>query len=688
MYNGTLITGTAMTTNQADLQFLSGGGTMGRQIAETDWARHPMGPAYEWTPACRTALSMVLNSGFPSYILWGPEYFVFYNDAYIPILGDKIEFGQGCPLSELWSEIRDEACQIADIAFGGEATFFKDRAFLLERSGHPQQAYFTFSFSPIRDGDGAVVGVLCTIVETTDRMLSMRQLQDSEDRLQLSLDASGNIGTWSWYPQTNTTIVDERFARLFQVDAALAQSGTELERFTNMIHPDDRERVMSAISHSITTGDVYEIDYRIPQLSGQLVWVTAKGKMFEGVDGIKRFAGVAVDITEQRKKQDELARLASELTTANSRQTEFIATLAHELRNPLAPILTGLELLRLDASNPQTLERVRGMMERQVTQLTRLIDDLLDISRINNGKVELQRERMDIGLAIAAAAETSLPHIELARHRLIRRLPGEVLTVYADPTRLEQILSNILTNAAKYTPDGGQIELRAWRDGAHAVVSITDSGIGIPESSISGIFDMFSQVHANSPRAQGGLGIGLALVKRLVELHGGTVSAASQGHGQGATFAIRLPLAGTDNNTCHAVERVPVHASPELGSYRILVADDNVDAAETLASILRIQGHFVDVAADGDHALRLAHAIVPDVAFLDIGMPRRDGHSVALEIRLAPELKKTLLVALTGWGSATDRALSNDAGFDHHLTKPVSMGEINKIMRSLHERER
>jgi PAS domain S-box-containing protein len=667
-----------MEENRADLEFLSGGGEAGRRIADADWSGHPMGPVSGWTAACRTALSMVFNSGFPSYLLWGPEFFVFYNDAYAPILGRKLDLGQGRPLAELWSEIGDEACRIADAAFRGTPAFFKDRLFTLERFGQPQQAYFTFSYSPFRDGAGVVVGVLCVIVETTDAVLSMARLRESEDRLQLSLDASGNIGTWSWYPETNATYVDERFARLFQVDAALAQSGTQLERFTNMIHPDDRERVVAAIGHAIATGELYEIDYRIPQLSGQIIWVTAKGKLFVDIDsGLKRFAGVAVDITEQRKKQDELLRMTADLASAHSRQTEFLATLAHELRNPLAPIRSGLELMRMGSASPQSVDRLRGMMERQVNQLTHLIDDLMDIARINNGKVGLHKETMDLRAAIAVATETSLPHIEGAGHQLLTWLPDQPLPVDGDPTRLAQVFSNILTNAAKYTPAGGRIEIRAWREARQGVVSIADNGIGIPEAALAGVFDLFSQVNGDIARSQGGLGIGLSLVKRLVELHGGRVEVDSAGAGEGSVFTIRLPL----TDAVPAAGPKPCPAKPPVEQrYRILVADDNDDAAETLAALLGVHGHAVHVAGDGEQALLVARDVLPEIAFLDIGMPGKDGHAVAREMRADPLLESTVLVALTGWGAAADRVLSGAAGFDHHLTKPVSIEDVEAIL--------
>jgi signal transduction histidine kinase len=517
---------------------------MGRSIAEHDWSHHPLGGISGWPSLLRTALSMVLSSGFPSYIVWGKEHFVFYNDAYIPILGNKVAMGQGLPLGELWSEIREEACAIADRALSGENTYFQDRPFVLERHGHPEQTYFTFSFSPIRDEIGRVEGVLCMIFETTEKILALARSQESEDRLQLSLDASGSIGTWSYEPDTNRTIVDARFARLFQVDAALAQSGTQLERFTNMIHPDDRERVLAAIADAIKTGETYDIEYRIPQLSGKIVWVNAKGRMFEDAQTAKRrFAGVAVDVTDRKKADEKLHRLAADLAEMNQRKTEFLATLAHELRNPLAPMRTGLELMRINQTSTDTLTMVRDMMGRQLDQMTNLIDDLMDMSRINSGKVQLKPEKLDLKSVIASAVETCLPQIEKAQHELVMRLPDKVLQIEADATRMTQVLGNILTNAAKYTPPGGRIDLAVQEDAGSAVISVRDNGIGIPLESLPTVFDMFSQVGRNMEHSQGGLGIGLSLVRQLVELQGGFVTAASPGVGLGSTFTIRLPLA-------------------------------------------------------------------------------------------------------------------------------------------------
>jgi signal transduction histidine kinase len=535
----------ALNEQHVTSHFLSSAGVTGRNIADHDWSRHPLGPIGAWPSLLRTMLSTILSSGFPSYIIWGEEQFVFYNDAYMPILGEKLAMGQGVPLGELWSEIRDEACAIAEQALRGENAYFEDRPFAIERYGRPESAYFTFSYSPIRDQSGCVGGVLCMIFETTDKVLALMRSKESEDRLQLSLDASGNIGTWSVEPETSHTTVDARFARLFQVDAALAQTGTLLERFTNMIHPGDRERVLAAIAQSIDAGDTYDIEYRIPQLSGKDVWVNARGKMFENEIGKKRFAGVAVDITERKKIDDELRRLAADLTESNQRKTEFLATLAHELRNPLAPMRTGLELMRIGHANPETLTRVRDMMGRQLNLMTSLIDDLMDISRINSGKVVLEREKLELKSVIASAVETCLPTIEKSQHELVMHLPEDSLRIDVDARRLTQVLCNLLTNAAKYTPPGGRIEISAQGDDDSVEISVKDNGSGIPTEALSTVFDMFHQVGRNMQNSQGGLGIGLSLVRRLVELHGGSVTASSAGAGQGSTFTLRLPLTST-----------------------------------------------------------------------------------------------------------------------------------------------
>ncbi|MDI3287148.1 GAF domain-containing protein [Polyangium sp. 15x6] len=374
----------------------------------------------------------------------------------------------------------------------------------------------------------------------------------------------------------------------------------------------------------------------------------------------------------------ENARLYDELRDQDRRKDEFLATLAHELRNPLAPIRTGLTLLQMARDEAQA-RRIREMMERQVGHMVRMVDDLLDVSRITRGKVELRKERVELGAVLESALETSRPLIEAAGHVLSVSLPTEPLFLSADPTRLSQILANLLNNAAKYTPAGGRIHVAAAREGAHVVVRVEDTGVGIPAEMLPKVFDMFTQVGRSIERAQGGLGIGLTLVRRLVELHGGTVEAASDGPSRGSIFTVRLPLGAAEE----AKAVGPSGDAPAKGavsSLKVLVVDDNVDGAESLAELLQLTGHTTEVAHTGPSALVAARAFEPDVVFLDIGLPGMTGYEVAQRLRAEDELGRVVLVALTGWGTEEDRRQAREAGFDYHLTKPVDLQEVQRIV--------
>ena len=396
-----------------------------------------------------------------------------------------------------------------------------------------------------------------------------------------------------------------------------------------------------------------------------------------GTPAEHRVAVLFMDITERRRGEEELRRLAADLAEANRLKTEFLATLAHELRNPLAPIRSGIQLLRHGGADPAASARVHAIMDRQLDQLVHLVDDLLDVARVTRGQVELRRAWIDLGELLRAAADTSAPLIEAARHRFSLRLPPQPVTLYADPTRLTQVVSNLLNNAARYTPPGGAIELAAECQGQELAISVRDNGIGIPADSLERVFQMFTQVGANGSQGSlGGLGIGLSLVRSLVELHGGSVAAASPGSGAGSVFTVRLPLAGpqADGPGGKAADdpvRLPVFAA-----LRILVVDDNRDAADTLAALLAAMGHTTATAHDGDAALRTLAAFAPAVVFLDLGMPGMSGYDVAAEIRKDPRNDGLRLVALTGWGGPADRERSARAGFDLHLTKPATLDTI------------
>jgi PAS domain S-box-containing protein len=437
----------------------------------------------------------------------------------------------------------------------------------------------------------------------------------------------------------------------------------------------------------------WEGELRLAQPDGrEPIPVYFKGFAVRDADGHNiGLATITRDITQQKRAEDELRRVAADLSEADHRKSEFLATLAHELRNPLAPIRTGLDLLRMSSRTAEQDEtaasaaRLHGMMDRQLGHLIHLVDDLLDIARITRGKIELKKEPVLLRNIVATAVETSTALIEAHRHQLTVELPPEPLEVEADVTRMVQVLSNLLNNAAKYTPAGGRVQLSVRREDGQAVIAVSDSGIGIPPDAIGSVFEMFTQVRGSLDRAQGGLGIGLSLVRRLVELHGGRVSAYSAGRGQGSTFTVRLPLRpGTPHALAPAgeakEEQHPQRARSRPGSLRVLVVDDNLDAAESLVALLEVLGHETRAAHDGVEGLEAAREFLPDLVLLDIGLPGMSGYEVARAIRRTPALRQVVLIALTGWGAQSDQQQSHEAGFDQHLTKPVSLEALEQAL--------
>ncbi|MBQ5941060.1 ATP-binding protein [Massilia sp. AB1] len=401
----------------------------------------------------------------------------------------------------------------------------------------------------------------------------------------------------------------------------------------------------------------------------------------------RRVAVLFSDITERRRSEDALRKMASDLSEANRLKTEFLATLAHELRNPLAPIRSGLQFIRRAPGDAQAVTRVHDIMERQLSHLVHLVDDLLDVARITRGQVELKREPVDLATVLSSAVETSMPQIEAARHYLDVRMPNEALLLDADPTRLTQVISNLLNNAARYTPRGGRIVLAAERDGGQAVIAVSDNGIGIAPDKLEDVFKMFTQVGQGQQPGAGGLGIGLSLVRSLVELHGGSVRAASDGTNAGSVFTVRLPLHASQQG--HPPPQEPAQAANDApggmeagagAGLSVLVVDDNRDAAETLSALLNLLGHSAPVANDGHQALRMLPGLRPQVVFLDLGMPGMSGYEVASAIRTEPAYAGIKLVALTGWGGEADRARTAAAGFDLHLTKPATLEAIQEVL--------
>ena len=390
----------------------------------------------------------------------------------------------------------------------------------------------------------------------------------------------------------------------------------------------------------------------------------------------------------------ERARAELALKEADRHKDEFLAMLAHELRNPLAPIYNAVQLMRRKPIEDPQLSWSRDVIERQIAHLSRLVDDLLDVSRITRGKINLSKEPYEITNLIARAVETTHPMFAERAHDLTVDVPAEPLKVFGDPTRLTQALGNVLSNAAKYTERGGRIAIAVRRDGAEVTIRVTDSGEGIPANLLPVIFNLFTQLDRTSGHAQGGLGIGLALVRRLVEMHGGSVTAHSDGVGKGSEFVIRLPVhsdalaspEASNGSLVHQVSDSAPATPPEASDpvkRRILLADDNNDALESLATLLQLGGHDVVTASNGALALEGAERHRPEVVLLDIGMPVLDGYEVARRIRAQPWGRSVTLVALTGWGQDSDRRRSRDAGFDSHLVKPLDMDKLAELLQSL-----
>jgi signal transduction histidine kinase/CheY-like chemotaxis protein len=398
-----------------------------------------------------------------------------------------------------------------------------------------------------------------------------------------------------------------------------------------------------------------------------------------------QLAGFACQVAriavERTRADEELRRRADALRDSDRRKDEFLATLAHELRNPLAPIRNAVQVSRSPQATDADLDVSRDIAERQVQIMTRLLDDLLDVSRISRGELHVRKELLSLDGVISSAVETTRPSIEAGRHQLDVELPAEPVQLYGDPVRLAQIFSNLLNNAAKFTPEGGHIRLVAVRDRETAVVSVHDDGIGIDPSIRPHLFEMFSQAVQGFDRPQAGLGIGLSLVRTLVDLHGGTVECSSAGPGKGSTFTVRLPIAHARAGRPEA-GREPA-PGPTDRKKRVLVVDDLPDGADSMAMMLRLSGHAVRVAYDGETALAAAAAWRPSVVLLDIGMPGMSGYEVCQQLRETPWGRDLKIVALTGWSQDDDRRRSRDAGFDHHLIKPVEPRALHELLEAL-----
>jgi PAS domain S-box-containing protein len=534
------------------------------------------------------------------------------------------------------------------------------------------ERYVRIEYIPERDPQGRVCGVVGVIVDLTERRRAEDALRESEARL-ATLTAALPALLFSTTADGRIDYVNDRFFEYSGIerDTPLAPA------WQRIVHPEDLPRVLASWDESVRSGRDLNIECRLQRADGVFRWF--KGYATQLCDerrGVCKWLGVALDIHDQKKAE-------AELQDANRRKNEFLAMLAHELRNPLAPIRNSAHILQMLSVGEPRLKTTTEMIGRQVNHMARLIDDLLDVARITQGKITLRRAPLELAPLLYNAVEAVRPFIDARGQELRIEAPPEPLYLEADATRLTQVVSNLLSNASKYTDAGGRIALSAKADGDEVVVCVSDNGIGIAPELMPHLFDPFTQSDRSLDRSQGGLGIGLSLVKRLVEMHGGRVDPKSAGLGQGSSFTVRLPALPAERMPRHLAQQPLPGAPPSATPLRVLVVDDNVDAEQSVSLLMRLEGHEVRAAHDGLEAVREAAAFRPDVVLLDIGLPGMTGYEVARRLREMPQARDAALVAVTGYGQAEDRQQALDAGFQHHLVKPVEPSALIQLIEGL-----
>ena len=548
------------------------------------------------------------------------------------------------------------------------------------------RVWIDFQLAPLRDSEGEITHLIPSGLDISRRREAERTLRASEERYRTlfnSMDESYCVIEVLF--DENDQANDYRFLEInpaFEKHTGLTGATGQTMR---TLVPALETRWFEIYGQVVKTGEpVRFVDE-----------AKAMGRWFDvyafrlGEAGSHKVAILSNDISERKRteaalneSEESLRQLAAELSEASNRKDEFLAMLAHELRNPLAPIRNGLQLMKLSEGQKEPIQQARAMMERQLTQLVRLIDDLMDVSRIRLGKLELRKERLQLAMVLSSAVETSRPLIEQMGHELIFTPPDSSVMVNADMTRLAQVFLNLLNNAAKYSERGSHIQVQVMLEEYEVLVTVSDTGIGIAADHLPHIFDMFTQVDGSLEKSQGGLGIGLTLVQRLVVMHGGSIEAKSEGPGKGSAFVVRLPLVMESSPAYSAGAEVePTESNLSL---RILIVDDNRDGADSLSEMLNLMGNDTRTAYDGQQGVELAEQYRPEVILLDIGMPKLNGYEACRLIRAKPWGKDIVLIAVTGWGQDKDRYRTHEAGFDHHLVKPVDPQSLMSILAHLH----
>jgi PAS domain S-box-containing protein len=611
--------------------------------------------------------------GFIAVVTGENNVFDMVNEAYYQLVGHRDLIGK--PLLEALPEMRGQGFEelLAEVRRSGKPFVGRDvKAQLQRAAGAPVvEAWIDVLYQPMFDKNGVVTGIFAQGHDVSESHAAQLAERESAERLADGMVAARMV-VWDW------DIATRAIGFSANADLLLGVGDGNLDAIAAAVPPEDAVRLAAARERAIVDRTGYQVIVRfVRPTDGRTIWIDVRGKVRCDADGTPRSVrGVTLDVTERIQAEEDLR-------DAHRRKDEFLAMLAHELRNPLAPISSAAQLLnRLQPDNTR-LQHATDIIVRQVEHITGLVDDLIDVSRVTRGLIPTEKEPCDIAVIIQQALEQVRPVIDARGHRLAVSLPEPKAFIDGDPKRLVQVLANLLSNAAKYTPDGGNIALVAGVVDAMVSVTVSDDGIGISAALLPRVFDLFTQGERSADRAQGGLGVGLAVVKSLVELHGGRVEAASAGAGMGSEFTLVLPLlhrgAGTGDE---AGEAAVVAAAQPASALRLLVVDDNDDAAMMLSMLLESVGYDVS-SENGAHAgLDRALAERPDVCLLDIGLPEMDGYELARRLRAAPELAHTTLIAITGYGQLEDRQKAFAAGFDHHLVKPVNTAQLTALLRA------
>ena len=653
------------------------GRTMAAVINAYDWTNHPLGEIAKWPLALRNFVSTMLASRFPMYLAWGEEGYSFYNDGYIPILTDKHPGALGSTFECVWGELSPEIRTLINKTKRDQTSYFEDMPLMLLKNGKLEQFYFTFSYSAVRGDTGDIEGFYAVCIETTEAFRARQQRATENERLRALFQQAPGFMAILRGPTHIIDIANEAYHALVGKSREI-MGKTVLEAI-----PEAQEQGFIAL-----LDEVYKTGEPFIGQESAFVLVREPGEppteMY--VDFVYQpiftEQGHIIGIMAQGHEVTEAYFARQELLMADRQKDQFIATLAHELRNPLAPIRAASHLLRLPNVTAERLEKTTGVISRQVEHMTKLLDDLLDVARISRNQISLVKERISIETIVSIAIETARPLIEKKNQKIVVSHHG-LIQLDGDLVRLTQVLANLVCNAAKYTDSEGEITVSTSRAGDLCNVSVTDNGIGLKQEALKSVFDMFSQVDDVIDRSEGGLGIGLGLVKGLVELHGGYVYAESSGVGTGSTFTVVLPC--LQRNETVEIPRHEGGSTTPATSLKILVADDNADLLNLLTDFLELMGHRAITACNGLDAFALAHKELPDVAILDIGMPGMNGYELARALRSESWGQHIALIAATGWGNDQDHERTKSAGFDIHMTKPFAMEDLQAAIQQLRE---